>query len=171
MGINMKKNILTIIIMAVVLINVALSGILIFTIVPATNRTNQLVNKVASIVDLELESPGEGEEIAVSDIIVHEIEDQLTISLASDDSDPHYAVLTVSLSMNSKHEDYNTLSLKIKENENDIKEIINDEFTNLTIQEIKSKKDEIRDQVLIQIREHFKSDFIISVSFGNILFQ
>ncbi len=168
----MKKNILTIIIMAIVLINTVLSAVLIFVIVPTSNKTNQLVTKVASIIDLELESPETGEpEIAVSDIVIHEIEDKLTINLKNSDGVSHFALVNVSLSVNSKHEDTATLEPKIAENDNEIKEIVTEEFARYTIDEVSDNKNSIKEQVLIRIQEHFKSDFIINVSFGNLILQ
>jgi flagellar FliL protein len=168
----MKKNILTIIIMAIALINTILTAVLIFVIVPTSNKTNQLVTKVASIVDLELESPEEAEaDIAVSDIVVHELADKLTINLKSTDDQPHYALVIVSLSVNSKHEDTATLESKIDENKNEIKEIVTEEFGKYTMDEVKPNKNTIKEQVLKRIQEHFQSDFIINVSFGNIILQ
>jgi len=168
----MKKNILTIIIMAIVLINTALTAVLIFAIVPTSNKTSQLVAKVASIVDLELESPDEGDaEIAVSDIVIHEIEDKLTINLKKTDDSSHFAIVNVSLSINSKNEDTVTLEPLVTTNENEIKEIVTEEFARYTIDEVNNKKNLIKEQVLIRIQEHFKSDFIINVSFGNLILQ
>ena len=166
----MKKNILTIIIMAIALINTVLLAVLIFVIVPTSNKTNQLVAKVASIVDLELESPEVGAaEIAISDINTYDLTDKLTINLKKTDDTVHYALLNVSLSINSKHEDTATLEPKIVENENAIEEIVTEEFGKYTIDEVNDNKNAIKEQVLIRIQEHFKSDFIINVSFGNLI--
>lgn len=168
----MKKNILTIIIMAITLINTVLLALLIFTIVPAANKTSRLMDKVASIVELELESPeGDGEEFTVSDIVTYNIEEKLTINLRSTDGKNHYALMNVSLSMNSKHEDYETLEPKIKENENAIKEIVQEEFAKYTTDEVNSKKNEIKDQVIVRIQELMQSDFIVNVSFGSMVLQ
>lgn len=167
----MKRNILTVIIMAITLINTILTAVLIFVIVPTSNKTTQLVAKVASIIDLELESPEEKEEIAVSDIESRDIAGQLTINLKSDDGKLHYALVNVSISMNSKHEDYTLLEPKLPENETAIKEIVTDEFMKYTVDEVRENKNEIKEQILIRVQEHFKSDFIINVSFGNIILQ
>lgn len=166
----MKKNILTIIILAIVLINTILTAVLIFVIVPTSNKTNQLVTKVASIIDLELESPdAEKEVIAVSDITTYDIGDKLTVNLAKSDGTSHYAILYVSLSMNTKHEDYDTLSTKIEENENAIKEIVTEEFGRYTMDEVTPNKNAIKEAILTRIQELFQSDFIINVSFGNMV--
>ncbi|MDF2944502.1 MAG: putative rane protein [Herbinix sp.] len=168
----MKKNILTIIIMAIALINTVLLAVLIFVIVPTSNKTTQLVAKVASIIDLELEAPEVGAaEVAVSDINTYEITDKLTINLKKTDETIHYALLNVSLSINSKHKDTATLEPKIELNENEIKEIVTEEFGKYSIDDVIDNKNTIKEQVLIRIQEHFRSDFIINVSFGNIILQ
>ncbi len=169
----MRKNILTIIIMAIVLINTILTGLLIFTIVPSANRTNKLVNKVASIVDLELESP-DSDELTVLDIVKHEIDGELTINLKKGaDGKAHYALLSVTLSLNSKHKDYAELSEKVGDFDSDIEEFVNLEFSNYTMDEILNNKqevkDEVKEKVLAKISDLFQSDFIINISFGNIV--
>lgn len=169
----MKKNILTIIIMAIVLINTILTGLLIFTIVPSTNRTNKLVSKVASIVDLELESP-DTDTLSVMDIVKHEIDGELTINLKKGaDGEANYALVSVTLSMNSKHKDYARLSKKVGDFESDIIEFVNLEFSNYTMDEVLNNKekvkDEVKEKVLAKISDLFQSDFIINISFGNIV--
>ncbi len=166
----MKKNILTVIIMAITLINTVLLAMLIFVIVPTSNKTNQLVTKVASIVDLELENPDKNE-IGVADIVTQKYDEKLTIKLLSSSEEPHYAVLYVSLSMNSKNEDYELLKEKVTENENPVLEIVNEEFAKYTIDNVQEHKEDIRKEVLTRVQELFQSDFIINVSFGNVVYN
>jgi len=166
----MKKNILTVIIMAIVLINTILTGILIFVIVPASNKTAKLVDKVASLVNLELEDPdSKGNEVSVADIVTYKFDEDLTINLKSNDGQPHYALVPVSLSMNSKHSDYEVYKEKMSDYEGEIKEIIADEIHKYTKDDVLDRKKEIKDTVLTRIQELFKSDFIINVNFGNMV--
>jgi flagellar FliL protein len=159
--------------MAVTLINTILLGVLIFTIVPTANRTTKLVDKVASIVDLEMESPeNESAQVAVSDITIYDLPDKLTINLKKgEDGTEHYAMLNVSLSMNSKHKDFETLNPKVSVNSNAIEEIIQEEFAKYSRDEVEANKDVIKDNIITRIQELFQSDFIISVSFGNLILQ
>lgn len=167
----MKKNILTVIIMAVTLINTILLAVLIFTIVPTANKTTRLMDKVASTIDLELESP-DGSQLAVSDIVIYDIPDKLQINLKKgEDGTDHYASLSVSLSMNSKHVDYEDLNPKVTENSNAIKEIVQEEFAKYTRDEVEANKNVIKEQIITRIHELFQSDFIINVSFGNLVMQ
>lgn len=170
---KMKKNILTIIIMAMCIINIVLSAILIFTIVPTANKSTELVNKVAQIIDLELESPEDDmNNIGVSDIETYMIEERLTCKLAKgEDKEDHYAVFYMSLSLNKTHEDYADLQPYVLTYENHMKEIVADEFAKFTEDEIMEMKDVVKEQVKIRIQELFQSDFIINVSFGNILYD
>jgi len=165
----MKKNILTIIIMAIVLINTILTALLIFTIVPTANKTNTLVAKVASIVDLELESPNSEDNISVDDIQTFNIPDKMTINLKSTDQKEHYLTVNVSLSMNTKNKDFTKYSETVKDHVIEMKDIIQDEISKYTKDEIQSNKEKIKDNILVKIQEYFKSDFIIKVYFGNLL--
>lgn len=167
----MRKNILTIIIMAIVLVNTVLTALLIFTIVPSAQRTSRLVDKVASVVDLELESKSAEDQISVADIESFDIDGKLTINLVSTEEEPHYAQVTLSLSMNSKNKDYAALSPKVPENVNAIKEIVTDVFTKYTLEQVRDNKPVIKTEVLAQIQDYFHSDFIINVTFGNIILQ
>lgn len=168
----MKKNILTVVILAMALINIVLSAVLIFVIVPTSNKTNNLINKVAQIIDLELESPeGPIEDLAVSDIETYEIEDKLTINLKKIDDNKHYVILYVSLSINKKHAEYTELQPYIAQYENDIKEIVTDEFSKFSIDDAEANKNLVKERILVRIQDLFNSDFIINVSFGNLLFD
>lgn len=166
----MKKNILTIIILATSLINIILSAVIIFSIVPTANRTNTLVSKVASIIDLELESPTAETKISISDISTYDIDGKLTINMKSKDINK-YATLYVSLSINTKHKDSEKLQSKIKEHELAIKEIVQNEFSKYSSEEANANKDEIKKQVLANIQEYFDSDFIINVTFADLVFS
>lgn len=168
----MKKNLLTIIILAMALINIVLSAVIIFVIVPTSNKTNNLVTKVASIIDLELESPDTKEtEVTVSDITTYAIEEKLQTNLKKSDEIQHYAIFDASLSINKNNKDTADYEPLIPDNENAIKEIIAEEFYKYTMDEVNDNKNAIKEQVLIRIQELFKSDFIINVSFGNLILQ
>ena len=166
----MKKNILTVIIMAVCLINTVLSAVIIFTIVPAANKTNHLIDKVAQIIDLELEDEP-ADEIAISDIDTYELAEPLTINLRRTDKTNHYAVLNASLSINKLHEDAATIQSVMDTHSNEIAEIITEEFSKYTIDEVSDNKETIKKDTLTRIRDYFNSDCIIQVSFGNIKLQ
>lgn len=166
----MKKNILTVIILALTLINAGLTAFLIFVIVPTSNKTNNLVNKVAQIIDLELEAPkADEEDISISDITTYDLTDKQTYNLKKSDERNHYASMYVTLSINKKHKDTEKYQELLKENENIISEIIRTEFSKYTIDEVNENMKTIKENVKDDIRDHFNSEFIINVSFGNLI--
>ena len=52
----MKRNMLSIVILAATLINLTLSAVLIFTVIPKAQRTDALIEKIVAAVELETES-------------------------------------------------------------------------------------------------------------------
>lgn len=52
----MKKNLITVITLALVVVNLVLTVILTITILPETQKANELITKVCSAIDLDLES-------------------------------------------------------------------------------------------------------------------
>ncbi len=172
----MKKNIYTILILALLLLNMILTAVIVFTVVPTTMRTNKLIAKVASNIDLELESSSvvtPADKIGIQDIEVYQIQDDLTISLKKgpNDSKNHYALVSVSFSINTKSKDYETLKPTIANNEDFLKEIIMDEFSKYMVDDVKENKENIKDEILKRVQEKFNSDFIVSVAVGKMVVE
>lgn len=169
----MKRNLLTVIILALGILNMILTAVIVFAVVPTTMRTNSLISKVASTIDLELESPSDKEEdqVDIADVEVYEIPDDITINLKPEPNDTknHYARVSVSLSINTKAKDYKSLQPTIETNRSSITEIINDEFAKYTASTVMENKDNIKEEILKRIQELFKSDFIIGISVGKIV--
>ena len=61
----MKKNLMSVLILALVVANLILTAILMISVVPQTKKANELVTKVCSAIDLELEG---GKEKSAIDI-------------------------------------------------------------------------------------------------------
>lgn len=174
----MKRNLLTIIILALGILNMVLTAVIVFAVVPTTMRTNTLISKVASTIDLELESPpaNNPNKIDIADIEVYQIPEDMTINLMKDVNDAndiknHYALVSVSLSINTKSEDYKTLQPTIATNESSITEIITDEFSKYTVSTVTANKENIKAEILKKLQELFKSDFIISISVGKLVVE
>lgn len=169
----MKKNLATILLIAMAFINLTLSIVLVIAVLPAADKTNRVVSKVIQILDLELESKEPTPELTVEDIDVHTFADKLTVNLAktAGDSSQHYALFSVSLSMNKTAEDYSSKKELIAQRETIIKEYISDEFGKYTADTVQDNKEAIKKAVLAKLAEEFDSDFIVNVSFGEILVQ
>ena len=137
----MKKNLMSVLILALVLVNLILTGILTITILPQTKKSNELVNKVCSAIDLELES-GDGTEsasIPMDQIVTYKIEDAMTINLKTGaDGETHYVKLTASISMDSKNDGYKTYGEDMAERETILKDTINSVINTYTMDEFNS---------------------------------
>lgn len=171
----MKKNIFSIIILALVVVNLILTAVMMFSVVPASKKSNQLITQVCSALDLELEANAEetGEStISIDQIAVYDIADQMTVNLAKDaDGQDHYAVFSVTISMDTKNDDYETYGSTISEKESLIKSEIINVVSSFTLEQAQSNKSDMQSQILANLQKMFDSDFIIDVAFRDIVFQ
>lgn len=169
----MKKNLVTILLIAMAFMNLTLSVVLVIAVVPAATKTNRAVSKVIQILDLELESAEPTPELEVEDIEIYTFVDKITVNLAqtTGDNNSHYALVSVSLSMNKKSPDYEKKKELVSSRETIIKEIISEAFGKYTRETVLDNKSAIKDAILADLSGEFNSDFIVGVSFGDILVQ
>ena len=163
----MKKNLITVITLALVVVNLVLTVILTITILPETQKANELITKVCSAIDLDLESGSatSNANIPIDQIEVYNIDDEQTINLKQDgDGKDHFAMITVSISMDTKNSDYKELKPQVEEKVNLIKGDINNIVSQYTIDEIKNNQSAVQDEILKRSSKMFGSDFIVAVS-------
>lgn len=168
----MKKNLMSVLIMALVFVNVILSAVIMITLVPATKQSNELVTKVCNAIDLELESGKvyNANTIPVDQLEIVKItgEEAGTFNLKNTpgDKDMHYAVADVSISLNKQDDDYGTLQPQIEGKVDLLKEIVSKTFMKYTYEEVITSdgQDEVREAMLEQMQDLFDSDFIVAVT-------
>lgn len=167
----MKKNLPTILLIVMAFMNLTLSIVLVIAVVPAANKTNRAVTKVAQILDLELESKEPTPELTVEDIEPYNFEEKITVNLAKSagHSGSQFAQISLSLSLNKKNSDYTAKKELIADRETSIREIVSEAFGKYTKDTVLSSKEEIKKEILAGLGELFESDFIIGVSFGDIV--
>ena len=171
----MKKNILAIIILAATIVNITLSAIMLFTVVPKAQRTDELIKKIVAILNLELENPDASDyaEIPFEDREVYAIAEEQTINLArvEGDSKNRYAFVTITLLINNKSADYKTIQPKLAEFEPRIISMVSEEVSTYTIETIIGSKEAICEKILQELRTEFgTADFFIDVDL-NIAYQ
>ncbi len=168
----MKKNLMTVIILALVLVNLVLTAILAFTIIPQTRKSNQLIDKIASAIDLELEdgSSKDTAAVPVEDIEVYDIEASFTVNLSpSGDGKDHVAVFSIGLSLNTKSDGYKRIGTEgLKAKETLIKNDINTIVSGYTMEQFREDEQSVKDAILEDLQEMFGSDFIVGVSFSSV---
>ena len=164
----MKKNILAIIILAATVVNIALTSLMLFTIIPKAQRTDALIQKIVSIIDLELENPNAADyaEVPFADRETYSLASTLTVNLAKveGDSKNHYAHITATLILNKSSESYATIQPLLLNYESIIKSIISEEVAKYNVNTIGESKKAIQTEVLSRLRTEFEStDFLVGV--------
>ncbi len=170
----MKKNLITVITLALVVVNLVLTVILTITILPETKKANELITKVCSAIDLDLESGSatSNANIPIDQIDVYNIEDQQTINLkSSGDGKDHFAMITVSISMDKKNKDYKDLQPEVENKVELIKGEINNIVSQYTMEEIKDNQSAVQNEILKDLQKMFGSDFIVAVGFPTAQYQ
>ena len=174
----MKKNMLSILILALLIVNIILTSVMMFSVVGASRKTSALITDIATAINLDLENQAAASgvpvipDIPIDEVALHPISEELTIPLAmGSDGVQHYYLIAVSLSMNTKHEEYKSLSASVVEKEDLIKGEIINVIKGYTVEEVRQDTESIKMEVLKAIQSLFDSDFIFNVTFTKNLTQ
>ncbi|MCM1539382.1 MAG: flagellar basal body-associated FliL family protein [bacterium] len=178
----MKKNLLSIIILALLVVNLVMTGIMMFSVINVSNKNAKLVGDIAALLSIETKSAdGEEEQTSVSidDTDVYVISDRMTIPFQrvseadGGDGKDHYFVVNVSLSMNKKHKDYKTYGTaeEMAARETLIKTEIQAVIGSYTMDQFKENQELIREEVLERIQTLYDSTFIFNVNFSDYLYS
>lgn len=171
----MKKNLLSILILVLLIVNIVMTSIMMFSITGTARKTSALVTDISSVVKLETmegvtEEPATS--VSMSDTDVYDIADQMMIELKpGEDGKSHYYMVSVSLSLNMKDKGYDTYGATLSTKESLIKGIITNVISSYTMEEIQGNKEAIRQEILEKIQEDFDSKFIYQVTFREDIVQ
>lgn len=172
----MKKNLVSIIILALLIVNIILTSVMLFSTMGTMKKTSKLIDGISTALALELGTEGEGAEdataVAMENIAVYKIEDQMTIPLAMGaDGASHFCLVSVSLSMDTTAEGYKDYGETIGEKEDLIKGEIVSVISSYSIEEAQPNSDMLREEILKRIQALYGSKFVYNVVFRDILFQ
>lgn len=178
----MKKNLISIIILALLIVNIVLTAIMMFSVASTNKKTADLVTDIASAISLDLgkgqENEKKAEVVPMANTEPYTISD-LRILLKKDDTvdeegkldeKDHYALLNVTLSMNSKHKDYKKYS-DLSTREDLIKGAIDEVVGQYTMEKAKESTQQIEDEILSRIQALYDSDFVFEVTLSSKLYQ
>lgn len=172
----MKKNLVSIIILALLVVNVILTAIMMISVTGTMKKTSALIDGISMALSLEIGENAEGAEaveaIPMENVAVYQIADEMMIPLAVGvDGKDHFCKISVSLSMNTKAEGYKEYGETVGEKEDLIKGEIVSAIGSYTIEEAKADTNAIRAEVLKRIQKLYGYDFIYDVVFREIFFQ
>ncbi len=147
-----------------------------FSLVSANKKTVALVDDIAAALSLDLSKPEEATEestqINIADTAVYNIEDAMTIALKpSADGTEHYALVSVSFSLNKQDPDYETYQPMLTEKESKIKSEIIDAVGSRTKEEAMADREGMQEDILRRVQALFNSQFIYEAYFRDITFQ
>ena len=164
----MKRNLLSVLTLALLIVNVALTAVMMISVTQTNKKTAALIDSISMVLNLEIE---EGP-VPISDLDVYQIPDEMTILLKADDSGmSHYAMVSVSIVMNSKDEDYATYQPMVSQRESLIKSEIMEAFGSYTKAEVEADSSIVANDIKQRLQTMFDSKFITDVSFQKIVTQ
>ena len=163
----MKKNLMSVIILALVVANVVLTAIMMFTIMPQTQKANEMITKVCEAIDLELNSGAATglSNLPIDRIVTYDVADgeSITVNLKGGG----YAVVSVSISVDNESETYTekngTEYLSTKESI--IKDAIIKIIGNYTKEELGESKTGMEEELLKTLKKTFGADYVVGISF------
>jgi len=180
----MKRNLLSILILALLLVNTILTGVMMFSLATTNAKTAKLISDIGAAMKLE-QAGGTGggtasapeEEVALNDQVSYEIagpDSELTIPLTPGaDGKQHYLVLQCAVSINKKHDDFKTYgSGDLSAYKDKVIDTINQTIGSYTFEELQQPKaqDDVKKKVLGALRSLFDgSTFIYQISFSKFL--
>ena len=176
----MKKNLLSIIILALLIVNLAMTGFMMLSVMTTNSQTAKIISDIAAALELEANGGSTGGfsgsasgVVAVTDMATWGFtgDEKLTINLKSGaDGKTHYMVVEVIFSLNKASADYETLGSE--ENLANVKEVVKSEITktlsSYTMEELQADMQTAKDQVLEAVQELYGSNFIYDVSISAI---
>ena len=168
----MKKNLMSILILALLVVNLVLTAIMMFSVTGAMKNTTALVGKIASVLDLELNMGAEAE-VSSADLETFNISEDFKISLsAGADGNSHVVILSVSIQLNTKADGYKKNFIEtLTENERPIRGFISEVVSSYTLEEFNADQAGVRDAVLARLRKEYGTDCFYRVIFSDVMTQ
>lgn len=172
----MKKNLITVIILAICIVNLVLNALLVFVFLPASKKTDKLVTEIASILELEIEKSDTKEPSgpSISDVATYNLTETTTINLKNDGTGTnHYAIIGISISMNASSKDYEELNTKLPTTESWVFDVTRSTVQGYTYSEINDAAIQkiIKDEITAGLQEKYQTDCIYDVTFSQFITQ
>lgn len=170
----MKKGQINIIILALCLMNIVLTSVIVFAVVPAMNSTTALVNKIAQAIDLEKEAKQQyTDSISIDSVKPYSFEEKMTVTLKSgEDGKTSYAQFSVVMTLNTDDENYDKYKDSLSDNEKLMRSTVEDVVKQYTKTELNNNRDIIEEEVMEALRKMYnETEFIYEVKLSDLITQ
>lgn len=170
----MKKNLMSVLILALLVVNLVLTAITMISIVPSAKKSNALITEICTALDLELASGRNANlsNVPIENLVPYALTDTITVNLRnSEDGSEHYAIISIVLSLDNSNEDYKKLGeggIVTGTYDSNIKSIVNDVVRTYTYEEIRNEPKRAQKDILEKLQGFFDSNMIVDVGFPNI---
>ncbi|GHU40973.1 hypothetical protein FACS1894111_02490 [Clostridia bacterium] len=172
----MNKNLISMLILALVLANLILTAVIMLTVLPQTKAANNLIAKVAAAIDLDIKGAGGagiGEGAAVSPEHIEEYSvnggEPITVNLKPGaDGVAHYAIVKSSLSINTKSKDFKKFGSEetLKAKDVTFQSAIQNAISAHTLDELRSNQQAVQEEAAKKICALYgDTDLIVDVAF------
>lgn len=169
----MKKNLITVIILALCVVNLILNIMLVFVCMPSAQKTNNLITQIAAVLNLELESEDAQPTVALEDIGTYNVEAQV-INLKDDGSgENHYVQVGLTLELDMSSEDYESLNTVLQSAEGPVFDEARNVIQGYTYAEVTDQaiQEKIKKQILDSLQKKYSTQCIYRVSFSKFTTQ
>ncbi len=167
----MKKNLLSVLILALLIVNIVLTGVMLVSITGTNKKTANLVGNISTVLNLELDDEVEGAKaVSLADTYVFQLGKDMMVPLAADEAgNTGYLMFDISLFENTKHEDYEKSSPLVSTNAAVLIGEVESIISKHTVDDCRNNLDQIRAEILRAIQKLFDgSDFIYDVSISSV---
>lgn len=167
----MKKNLITVLILAISVINLVLNIILFFVLMPSAAKTNKLIGDISEVLDIELESQKsehEGE-VDVSNLAPFKLEQGNPINLASDNNERHALQYGITLNLDKTAKDYKKTLANLEQSTAAIYDMTRDivgQYTYEQVIDVNCQR-EVKEKLLAAVNEYFGTECIYSIDLYN----
>lgn len=169
----MKKNLITVIILALCVVNLILNVMLVFVCMPSARKTNNLINEIASVLNLELESNDGMPSVELEHIATYNVDAQV-VNLKDDGSgNSHYVQVGLTLEMDNSSKDYDALNTVLTDGQGAVFDEARNIIQNYTYAEVTDQQtqEKIKKQILDALQKKYGTQCIYRVSFSNFTLQ
>ncbi|MBO5468414.1 MAG: flagellar basal body-associated FliL family protein [Lachnospiraceae bacterium] len=169
----MKKNLITVIILALCVVNLILNVLLVFVCMPSAKKTNNLISEIASVLNLELEGDEETPAVALENMATYSVDAQV-VNLKDDGSgESHYVQVGLTLEMDKSSKDYDSLNTVLTESGGAVFDEARNVIQNYTYAEVSDEKtqEDIKKKILENVQKKYATQCIYNVSFSKFTTQ
>lgn len=180
----MKKNLLSVLILVLMIVNIAMSAVMMISVTSTNKKTAALMDSIATAMNLEWNSPGSTTDVPLSDSETYVVgggTGTMTVLLAfsqvegedgtvSTSSRQTYIVFDIALLLNKSHEDYEAYGGdNMSQYDSIIKDTVEGVVKQYTEEQCRADfSGVIRDEILAAIQKRLNSKIVYGITLNNV---